>query len=124
MLLNIAATDRTPEVVLTLQPATLRIQGESYPEDVSAFYGKVIQAVNALVDSPAGELNVEIQLIYINSSSIKALFRIFEGFEEYRKKDQKVSIQWLADPDDDIMQELGEDFIDRFPNLTIHTLSS
>jgi hypothetical protein len=124
MLLNIAATDRTPEVVLTLQPATLRIQGESYPENVSAFYGQVIQAVNALVDSPAGELNVEIQLIYINSSSIKALFRIFEGFEEYRKKDQKVSIQWLADQDDDIMQELGEDFIDRFPNLTIHTLSA
>jgi len=124
MLLNIAATDRTPEVVLTLQPATLRIQGESYPEDVSAFYGQVIQAVNALVESPAGELTVEIQLIYINSSSIKAIFRIFEGFDEYRKKGQKVAIQWLADEDDDIMQELGEDFIDRFPNLTIKTLST
>ncbi len=124
MLLNIAATDRTPEVVLTLQPATLRIQGESYPEDVSAFYGQVIQAVNALVASPAGELTVEIQLIYINSSSIKAIFRIFEGFDEYRKKGQNVSIQWLADEDDDIMQELGEDFIDRFPNLTIKTLST
>lgn len=124
MLLNIPATDRTPEVILTLQPAKMRIQGESYPEDVSAFYGQVIQAVNSLVESPAGELHVEIQLIYINSSSIKALFRIFEGFEEYRKKGQKVSIRWSADPDDDIMQELGEDFIDRFPNLTIQTLST
>ena len=124
MLLNIAATDRTPEIILTLQPAKLRIKGESYPEDVSAFYGQVIQAVNALVESPTGSLDVEIQLIYINSSSIKALFRIFEGFEEYRKKDQNVSIQWFADEDDDIMQELGEDFIDRFPNLTINTLST
>ena len=124
MLLNIAATDRTPEIVLTLQPAKLSIKGESYPEDVSAFYGQVIQAVNSLVESTAGELNVEIQLIYINSSSIKAIFRIFEGFEEYRKKGQNVSIQWLADEDDDIMQELGEDFIDRFPNLTIKTLST
>ncbi|PIT79990.1 hypothetical protein B9Z40_16335 [Limnohabitans sp. 15K] len=124
MLLNIAATDRTPEIVLTLQPAKLHIKGESYPEDVSAFYGQVIQAVNFLVESPAGELDVEIQLIYINSSSIKAIFRIFEGFDEYRKKGQNVSIQWLADADDDIMQELGEDFIDRFPNLTIKTLST
>lgn len=124
MLLNIAATDRTPEIFLTLQPAKLSIKGESYPEDVSAFYGQVIQAVNALVESPTGDLNVEIQLVYINSSSIKALFRMFEGFEEYRKKDQNVSIQWLADEDDDIMQELGEDFIDRFPNLTINTLST
>lgn len=123
MLLNIAATDRTPEIILTAQPAKLSIKGESYPEDVSAFYGQVIQAVNTLVQSPAGHLDVEIQLIYINSSSIKALFRIFEGFDEYRKKDQNVSIQWLADQDDDIMQELGEDFMDRFPNLTIHTVS-
>jgi 3'-phosphoadenosine 5'-phosphosulfate sulfotransferase len=69
-------------------------------------------------------LNVEIQLIYINSSSIKAIFRIFEAFDDYRKKDQVVSIQWLADQDDDIMLELGEDFIDRFPNLTINTLYS
>ena len=124
MLLNIAATDRTPEIVLSSQPAKLSIKGESYPEDVSAFYGQVIQAVNSLVESPAGELTVEIQLIYINSSSIKAIFRIFEGFDEYRKKGQNVSIQWLADEDDDIMQELGEDFIDRFPNLTIKTLST
>jgi hypothetical protein len=122
MLLNIAATDRTPEIILSSQPAKLSIKGESYPEDVSAFYGQVIQAVNSLVESPAGELTVEIQLIYINSSSIKAIFRIFEGFDEYRKKGQNVSIQWLADEDDDIMQELGEDFIDRFPNLTINTL--
>ena len=122
MLLNIAATDRTPEIILSSQPAKLSIKGESYPEDVSAFYGQVIQAVNSLVESPAGELTVEIQLIYINSSSIKAIFRIFEGSDEYRKKGQNVSIQWLADEDDDIMQELGEDFIDRFPNLTINTL--
>ena len=122
MLLNIAATDRTPEIILSSQPAKLSIKGESYPEDVSAFYGQVIQAVNSLVESPAGELTVELQLIYINSSSIKAIFRIFEGFDEYRKKGQNVSIQWLADEDDDIMQELGEDFIDRFPNLTINTL--
>ncbi|PIT77429.1 DUF1987 domain-containing protein [Limnohabitans sp. B9-3] len=124
MLLNIAATDRTPEIILTSQPAKLSIKGESYPEDVSAFYGQVIQAVNSLVESPIGNLDVEIQLIYINSSSIKAIFRIFEGFDEYRKKGQNVSIQWSADEDDDIMQELGEDFIDRFPNLTINTHSA
>jgi hypothetical protein len=124
MLLNIAATDRTPEIILTQEPVKLSIKGESYPEDVSAFYGQVIQAVNNLVASPLGDLEAEIQLIYINSSSIKALFRIFEGLDDYRKKDKAVLIHWLADEDDDIMQELGEDFVDRFPNLRITTQSS
>lgn len=124
MLLNIAATDRTPEIILTQEPVKLSIKGESYPEDVSAFYGQVIQAVNNLVESPLGDLEAEVQLIYINSSSIKALFRIFEGLDDYRKKDKAVRIHWLADEDDDIMQELGEDFVDRFPNLKITTQSS
>jgi len=124
MLLNIAATDRTPEIILTQEPVKLSIKGESYPEDVSAFYGQVIQAVNNLVASPLGDLEAEVQLIYINSSSIKALFRIFEGLDDYRKKDKAVRIHWLADEDDDIMQELGEDFVDRFPNLKITTQSS
>ena len=124
MLLNIAATDRTPEIILTQEPVKLSIKGESYPEDVSAFYGQVIQAVNNLVASPLGDLEAEVQLIYINSSSIKALFRIFEGLDDYRKKDKAVLIHWLADEDDDIMQELGEDFVDRFPNLKITTQSS
>ena len=80
--------------------------------------------MNNLVESPQGDLEVEVQLIYINSSSIKALFRIFEGLEDYRKKDKAVHIHWLADEDDDIMQELGEDFVDRFPNLKITTQST
>jgi len=45
------------------------------------------------------------------------LYRIFEGFESYRKLAQSVRINWRSDPDDDIMVELGEDFQDRFPAL-------
>ncbi len=114
---HIVATERTPEVILTSNPLHLQLKGESYPEDVSAFYGDVINAVDALAKSPRGDLRVDFELIYINSSSIKALYRIFEGFESYRKLAQSVRINWRADPDDDIMVELGEDFQDRFPAL-------
>ena len=114
---HIVATERTPEVILTSNPLRLQLKGESYPEDVSAFYGEVINAVDALAKNPRGDLQVDFELIYINSSSIKALYRIFEGFESYRKIAQSVRINWRADPDDDIMVELGEDFQDRFPAL-------
>ena len=124
MTLHIQGTERTPEVQLLTDPLSLKIQGESFPEDVAVFYGPVITAVNALSLEPKGPLNVTLAMVYINSSSIKAIFRIFEAFDDYRKKDQVVSIQWLADQDDDIMLELGEDFIDRFPNLTINTFYS
>ena len=86
MLLHIAATERTPEIELHQEPLKLSIKGESFPEDVAAFYGQVIQAVINLSTSANGPLQVEMAMIYINSSSIKAFYRIFEGIEAYRKR--------------------------------------
>ena len=117
--LNIAATERTPEIQLSSINGIFHIKGESYPEDVSAFYGQVIVAVDQLSNNLAKPLTVDVAMIYINSSSIKAMFRIFEGLEAVRKNGQTLSITWHYQDDDDIMQELGEDFKDRFPDLPI-----
>ena len=117
--LNIAATERTPEIQLSSINGIFRMKGESYPEDVSAFYGQVIVAVDQLSNNLAKPLTVDVAMIYINSSSIKAMFRIFEGLEAVRKNGQTLSITWHYQDDDDIMQEVGEDFKDRFPDLPI-----
>lgn len=119
MNLHIQGTERTPEVQLTMTPLALTIRGESYPEDVAAFYGPVIQAVSALNATPRGALNVLLSMVYINSSSIKALYRIFESVDAYRKLGNEVTAVWQVPDDDDIMQELGEDFKDRFPELSM-----
>jgi hypothetical protein len=115
--MQIAATDRTPAISLTHAPLKLSIVGESFPEDVSAFYGEVISAVNQLATTTKGKLEVEMAMVYINSSSIKAMYRIFEGLDAYRQADNEVQVTWKAEADDDIMQELGEDFKDRFQAL-------
>jgi hypothetical protein len=117
MLLDIAATERTPSIELHPQPLRLTIKGESFPEDVSAFYGQVINQISQLPSLGSGPLHVELAMVYINSSSIKAFYRIFEGIEAYRKLGNEVEVVWKAEEDDDIMQELGEDFKDRFQAL-------
>ena len=117
--MQIAATDRTPSISLTQDPLKLSISGESFPEDVSAFYGEVITAVNQLASTSKGKLDVEMAMVYINSSSIKAMYRIFEGLDAYRQAGNEVQVTWKAEADDDIMQELGEDFKDRFQALNI-----
>ena len=117
MTLHIQGTERTPEVQLMTEPLSLKIQGESFPEDVAVFYGPVINAINALTLEPKGPLNVTMAMVYINSSSIKALYRIFEGVDAYRKAGNEVNVHWTVPEDGDIMEELGEDFKDRFPEL-------
>jgi hypothetical protein len=117
--LQISATDRTPEIHLSASTGLFSMKGESYPEDVAAFYGQVVHAVEQLPSSLTKPLEADISMIYINSSSIKAMFRIFEGFEAVRRAGQPVTVRWHYTDDDDIMQELGEDFKDRFPELSI-----
>ncbi len=117
--LHIEPTDRTPEIRLSPAEGMFSMKGESFPEDVSAFYGQVIVAIDQLAGQLDKPLEADIAMVYINSSSIKAMFRIFEGFEAVRKAGQPVSIRWHYQDDDDIMQELGEDFKDRFPDLSI-----
>jgi hypothetical protein len=116
--MQITATDRTPAISLTQDPLKLSISGESFPEDVSAFYGDIISAINQLASTAKGKLDVEMAMVYINSSSIKAMYRIFEGLDAYRQAGNEVQVTWKAEADDDIMQELGEDFKDRFQALS------
>ena len=117
--LHIAATDRTPDIQLSAAEGIFSMRGESFPEDVAAFYGKVILAIDALASTIQGPLKVDVAMVYINSSSIKAMFRIFEGLENVRKHGHPLTITWHFQDDDDIMEELGEDFKDRFPELPI-----
>ena len=122
--LHIAATDRTPEIQLSAAQGIFSMRGESFPEDVAAFYGQVIMAIDAMASSIQGPLKVDVAMVYINSSSIKAMFRIFEGLENVRKHGHPLTITWHFPDDDDIMQELGEDFKDRFPDLPIEVQAS
>ncbi len=117
--IHITATDRTPEIRLSISEGIFSMKGESFPEDVSAFYGQVIMAIDQLPVAISKPLNVDIAMVYINSSSIKAMFRIFEGLEAVRKAGHGLNVTWNFQDDDDIMQELGEDFKDRFPELPI-----
>ena len=122
--LHISATDRTPEIQLSAAQGIFSMRGESFPEDVAAFYGQVIMAIDAMASTIQGPLKVDVAMVYINSSSIKAMFRIFEGLENVRKNGHPLTITWHFQDDDDIMQELGEDFKDRFPDLPIEVQAS
>ena len=117
--LQLSATERTPEIKFSTSDKTLIISGESYPEDVSSFYGELIQISESLSSSGLDSLDVTVSLIYMNSSSVKAFYRIFEGLDKAKKDGKSITLTWECQDDDDIIEELGEDFIDRFPDLNI-----
>ena len=107
--LNLSATSRTPAVTLDKTAASLKIKGESYPEDVNAFYTPIVQAVHHFFDEGKDSLNVEIHLIYFNSSSARALIELLDVMEDHAANGASITIKWFCDHDDDITREFAED---------------
>ncbi|KXX65651.1 DUF1987 domain-containing protein [Marichromatium gracile] len=113
-----APTERSPLLEFDFANRRLRIEGESYPEDAAAFFGPVIQALDAFLatastgQSPA--LLVELRMSYFNSSSAKALMNIFQRLERAAGAGLGVRIRWHYHVEDDTMQEFGEDFSEDF----------
>ena len=120
--ITIEATDRTPQLQILFDQGQLKVKGESYPEDVATFYGPVIDAVHQLTTTCA-DIAASFELVYVNSSSMKALYRIFEVLHQKKADGGTVAIEWKFEEDDDVMQELGEDFQDRFPDLTFQMIT-
>ena len=119
---EIPGSDRTPHIQVLSEGGLISFKGESYPEDVAIFYGPVVNAISELMNVTA-EVHAIFQLIYVNSSSMKALYRIFELLQKKHESGAPVKIEWKFEDDDDVMQELGEDFKDRFPDLDFNFIA-
>jgi hypothetical protein len=119
--LDIAATSRTPAVVFDFIENRLKIAGESYPEDVTEFYGPVFTALdNYLGQLGAGSCRFDFELIYLNSSSAKAVMMLMDKLEAAAKNGASVDVYWYYDKEDDTMQELGEEFGEDLQSANFH----
>ena len=119
--IDIAATTRTPAVTFDFTQHHLKIKGESYPEDVTEFYGPVFTALdNYLSKLGKGSCRFDFELIYLNSSSAKAIMMLMDKLEAAAKKGAEVVVYWYYDKEDDTMQELGEEFGEDLENAKFH----
>jgi len=113
--LYIEPTKYTPKI--NLDPAgRIEIYGKSYPENTFEFYAPIISWLKEYAKKPAEKTDVDIEMVYFNSSTSKILFQIFDILYEMKDKSD-VSIKWIYDKDNDTAQEAGEDFIEDFPDM-------
>lgn len=109
--IHIDATERSPEVSFDFDSNIFTIRGESYPEDVPAFYGPVIRRLVSHFEAIRDcDVIFEFELVYFNSTSAKILMGLFETLEEAAAKGNRVTIVWRYEADDDNMEELGQEF--------------
>jgi hypothetical protein len=119
--LDIEATSRTPAVAFDFVQNRLKIAGESYPEDVTEFYGQVFAALDGYLGQLGkGSCRFDFELIYLNSSSAKAIMMLMDKLEAAAKRGASVDVYWYYDKEDDTMQELGEEFGEDLESAKFH----
>ena len=122
MRFSLEATARTPAITLDETAASLTILGESYPEDVPAFYEKLHKELSAYFTDIQDDFQVNIKLTYFNSSSARALMELLDLLDEEAATSRQISVSWFCDPDDDITREFAEDISADVENLSLTIL--
>jgi hypothetical protein len=107
----IAATSRSPEVHFDFTQGIFLIRGEAYPEDSARFFGPLLRSLRDFLDtSSTMPLMFEIELVYFNSSTAKALMNLFQVLEIAADGGREIRVNWHFAEDDETMREFGEDF--------------
>ena len=123
--IKIEATDRSPEIDFNFEANVFTIRGESYPEDVTAFYGEIIDNLESHLEGlEGGTVEFNFELIYFNSSTAKVLMGLFDTLEETAEGAVDVVVNWYYDEEDDTMEELGEEFAEDLEHATFNMKKS
>lgn len=108
--LNIPATRSTPEIIADWDAGLVSMAGDSYPENSFDFFTSTIEWIKAYLAEADRPLRLELRLIYLNTSSVKAMMDIFDMFEEAHARGRAVSVDWLYDPENERVEMLAEEF--------------
>ena len=84
--LNIPGTQSTPAITADPARGLLTMRGDSYPENSFELFGPVIEWVESYLLGASAPLNLELELLYLNTSSIKSMMDIFDVLESAHGK--------------------------------------
>ena len=108
--LKIEAGKDTPKVNLDAQSGRLFFAGQSLPEDVNMFYKPILQWFDDYIQTPNASTIFIAQMNYINSASTKIFYIILEKLELLMEAGNSVHAFWYYPPDDEDLEELGEEY--------------
>ena len=107
--MNIEMTNKTPEIVGSVEDGTLTITGKSLPEDAGEFYAPILSWIEELAKSTDKPIVATQDIEYMNTSSALFIMRILDSLKNIGET-KPVKISWVYEEDDYEMQTAGENY--------------
>ncbi|MBF8222451.1 DUF1987 domain-containing protein [Halomonas sp. 328] len=108
--LDIPGSQSTPTIHSDWAAGRLTMQGDSYPENSYDLFDQVIAWVQGFLNEAQRPLTLELTLVYLNTSSVKAMMDIFDLLEEAHEQGRQVAVTWHYDARNERIAELAEEF--------------
>ena len=109
-LLAVEPTTTTPKIVCDADKGLVFMEGDSYPENSFEFFKELVSWVEDYLANIKTPLNVELRLVYLNTSSVKIMMDIFDMLEEAHTNGHEVSVTWFYDSRNERVVDLAEEF--------------
>ncbi len=108
--LIVEATGNTPAVRFSGSTGVMELRGESYPENSFAFFDPLIAWLRRLLEQTELPVAFEVEVAYMNTSSIRAMVDMLDLLEEAHLAGRLVTVRWLHDPENERAIDVGEEF--------------
>lgn len=108
--LKISPSEETPEVCFDAQNETFILRGRSYPEDSHEFYSPLLEWFENYSNEPCDQTNLEIELDYFNSGSVKKVFNLMYLIEDLMESGNDAKVTWKYKKGDELSLQKGLEF--------------
>ncbi len=108
--LKIESTQSTPAIRTSHVAGTVEMRGDSYPENSFELFSPVLDWIEEYLAEGERPLTLNLHLLYLNTSSVKAMMDIFDMLEEAHGKGREVAVNWFYDEQNERVAELAEEF--------------
>lgn len=107
---HIDRTETSPQIDMDLDQGVLDFIGRSLPHNSEQFYSRVYRWIEEYLQEPKVETTVNMKLDYLDTSSSKHLYNIFQKLDAVSERGQHVQVNWHFETGDEEMAETGKDY--------------
>lgn len=115
-------TTSTPYILIDEARNYMKMEGKCFHEKVGEFFKEIIDWLETYFQTDFGAFTFDNKINYFNSSTTKLLFNMLLLMDEHSTSENKITVNWITTPKNDIMIECGEDFGEDCENLTFNLI--
>jgi len=115
-------TDMTPYVLIDEEHGVMKLEGESYHENVFDFFQEITEWLHKYLKTDFTSFTFDCELKYFNSSTVKILLNMILEMD-VSNNSKNITINWITTKNNIIIIECGEDFQEDVKNLSFNLIA-